>query len=175
LWVGTSEERIKQPAVLFDLAQRHPEFEFIVIMNPTVPEIHNKYMQRGGQLPNVKLLKRIPFAAVESYFANARLHLNTSLFEGFPNTFLQAAKYEVPTISLQVDPGGMLSQHGCGLLCDGDFGKLEANVHRVMNDHALRAQMGKRALQYVRIYHDKDIIIPKYEQVLHSVINSRRS
>lgn len=174
LWVGKSDERIKRPLLLLDLARSLPEFEFMVIMNPAVQDIHDECVRRAKELPNVTLLERVPFALIESYFANARLHLNTSLFEGFPNTFLQAAKYGVPTISLQVDPGGMLSHHGCGLVCEGDFAKLEAGTRHLMNDRALRDQMGQRALHYVRAHHDKDVIIPKYEQVLNSVLDSRR-
>jgi glycosyltransferase involved in cell wall biosynthesis len=146
----------------------------MVVMNPAVQDIHEECIRRAKELPNVTLLERVPFELIEGYFANARLHLNTSLFEGFPNTFLQAAKYGVPTISLQVDPGDMLSHHGCGLVCNGNFDKLETGTRDLMKDSALRDQMGQRALHYVRAHHDKDVLIPRYELVLNSVLDSRR-
>jgi glycosyltransferase involved in cell wall biosynthesis len=174
LWVGKSDERVKRPLMLLDLARRLPEFEFMIIMNFAQQDTHDECVRRAKELPNVTMLERVPYALIESYFANARLHLNTSLFEGFPNTFLQAAKYGVPTISLQVDPGFMLSRHGCGLVCAGDFSKLETGTRDLMNDRALRDQIGQRALDYVRAHHDKDVIIPRYEQVLSSVLDSGR-
>ncbi len=74
----------------------------------------------------------------------------------------QAAKYGVPTLSLNVDPDGMLSRHGCGTACEGDINRMREELRRYMEDDALCAQVGERARQYVREYHDVEVIIPQY-------------
>jgi glycosyltransferase involved in cell wall biosynthesis len=175
LWVGKSDERTKRPSLLFDLIGRMPEYQFVVIMPLADPAVHEECLKRARNLPNVTLLERVPFDVIESYFANARLHLNTSVFEGFPNTFLQAAKYGVPTLALKVDPGNMLSEHGCGLICGDDLSRLESDVHSMMTDSPKYRQVEQRSLRYVREYHDKEVIIPKYEQALNSILEATPS
>ena len=170
LWVGKSDERVKRPALILELARRLPEYPFVVIMNFAVAKTHTECVELARQLPNVTMVERVPFAEIESYFANARLHLNTSLFEGFPNTFLQAAKYGVPTVSMQVDPGGMLATYGSGLACHEDFEKFKANVCALMMDTDLYDRLSRQAMAYVRAYHDKDLIIPQYESALLAVL-----
>jgi glycosyltransferase involved in cell wall biosynthesis len=170
LWVGKSDERIKRPSIALALASQLPEYGFVIIMNLANPETHQQCLEKAKRLPNVTLLPRVPFAEVERYFANARVHVNTSAFEGFPNTFLQAAKYGVPTLSLQVDPGAMLSQYGCGQQCGGDLGRLKENVRLLMTDTRLYAEMSGRCLDYVRVYHDKEKIISQYEKALADVL-----
>ncbi|MCB9109941.1 MAG: glycosyltransferase [Anaerolineales bacterium] len=166
LWVGKSDERVKRPSLVLELARQLPEYKFIVVMNVGLPETHAIRLEEARSLPNVVLIERVPFEQIESQFANARLHLNTSVFEGFPNTFLQAAKYGVPTISLVVDPGSMLSTHGCGFTCGGDLEKMKGYIRDVMSDNDLFSDLGRHALHYVEEYHDKEKIIQKYEQVL---------
>ncbi len=171
LWVGKSDERVKRPSLVLELARQLPEYSFVLIMNVSVPETHAQCLEAARKLPNVTLMERVPFEQIEGYFANARLHLNTSAFEGFPNTFLQAAKYGVPTISMLVDPGGMLSQHGSGLACGDNFEKLKENIRLLMVDNALYDSLGRKAQDYVREHHEKEMIIGKYEQVLSAILS----
>jgi glycosyltransferase involved in cell wall biosynthesis len=96
--------------------------------------------------------------------------LNTSLFEGFPNAFLQAAKYGVPIVSLQVDPCGMLSSHGCGFFCNGSMEKMQDAVRRLLTDNRLYAEKSANCLRYVRESHDKDKIATQYEDAFLKIL-----
>ena len=170
LWVGKSDERVKQPSLVLKLARQLPEFDFVIIMNQAVSETHHRCLTEAKKLVNVTLLEQIPFDKIESYFADARLHLNTSLFEGFPNTFLQAAKYGVPTLALNVDPGKMLSKYGCGHYFEGDFENMKEYIRKLMRNDRLTKKIEKQALSYVKKYHDQDLIIQQYEDLFHSVL-----
>jgi len=175
LWVGRSDERVKKPSLVFELARRLPHLPFVIILNQGLPDSHEICLKEAQTLLNVTLIERVSFEEVERYYAAARLFVNTSAFEGFPNTFLQAAKYGVPIIATDVDPGGMLSQHGCGITCGGDFEHFVESVRRLMTDDALYAQMSVAALHYVRAYHDKDIIIPQYEKAFQEVLTDEKN
>jgi glycosyltransferase involved in cell wall biosynthesis len=169
LWVGKSDESVKRPSMILELARQLPHFNFVMIMPRVIDEIHSKRVEEAQELTNVTLVEYVPFEQIESYFASAYLHLNTSIFEGFPNTFLQAAKYGVPTVSLKVDPGGMLSRHGCGVVCMDNFDVFKESVQALMTDDQLHELYCKQSLEYVKKNHDKDIIIPQYEKVLHEI------
>ena len=39
-----------------------------------------------------------------------------------------------------------------------------------MTDNSLYAKLGRQSLDYVRTNHDKDLIVPKYEKALISVL-----
>jgi glycosyltransferase involved in cell wall biosynthesis len=166
LWVGKSDDRVKQPELFVNLAQKLPEFAFSMIMNLGLESVHRHIMQRVADVPNLSLLTYVPFGDVEKYYAEARLLVNTSKFEGFPNTFLQAAKYGVPVVSLQVDPEGMIAGHGCGLECGGDFDKLVDNVCRLMSDADLYSRASANIRAYIAKHHDKDALVPKYRDVI---------
>ena len=170
LWVGKSDERVKRPSLILELARRLPTYTFVVIMTPAIPETHQQCVEEAHKLPNVTLVNRVPFHEIEQYFAQAQLHINTSAFEGFPNTFLQAAKYGVPTIAAKVDPGEMLSQHGCGVSCNDDLEFFVQTVRSFMTNPERYVGASTCCLDYVRTYHDKDKIIPQYENALASLL-----
>ncbi|MBZ5500373.1 MAG: glycosyltransferase [Acidobacteriia bacterium] len=170
LWVGKSDERTKRPSMMLELARQLPQYRFVMVMTFTVKETHDRCIKEASTLSNVTLLERIPFSQIERFFADARLHVNTSTVEGFPNTFLQAAKYGVPTLSIQVDPGEMLSKYGCGLVCAGDFEQLRDKVQTAMTNDVLYSILSRQSEKYVRESHDKNLIIPKYEQAFTSVL-----
>ena len=170
LWIGKSDERVKRPSMILELARRLPEYPFVVIMNMGIAETHTHCIQEAKKLSNVTLINRVPFHEVEQYFAQAKLHINTSTFEGFPNTFLQAAKYGVPTLAAKVDPGTMLSQHGCGACCADDLEVLVNTIREFMTDAALYAGTSANCVEYVRAYHNKETIIPQYEKALSTLL-----
>ena len=175
LWVGKSNETVKRPSLILELARQLPQFRFVVFMLRGIEELHKKCIAEAQELSNVTLFEYVPFEQIESYFASAYLHVNTSAFEGFPNTFLQAAKYGVPTVSLKVDPGGMLSQYNCGVVCMDDFEAFKRTIQSLMADTQLHETYSKQSLDYVKKNHDKDIVIPQYEKVLLELYKSQET
>ena len=174
LWVGKSDEQVKRPSLVIELARRMPEFQFVVIMNTVHVKTHMEVTRLASELPNITLIEQVPFEEIESYFADARIHLNTSVFEGFPNTYLQAAKYGIPTVSMVVDPDGMLTYHSCGLVCGNNLDQCEETIRRLITSNQVYDELSQNSLQYVRKYHDKDQAAQKYEQALEAVLSNGR-
>ncbi|MFM8319547.1 MAG: glycosyltransferase family 4 protein, partial [Chloroflexota bacterium] len=171
LWVGNTEQTVKQPQIMLELARRLPEYEFVMIITPIQPDAYAQIEQAAGRLPNLTVCSRIPYRQVEQYFARARCLVNTSVYEGLPNTFLQAGKYRVPLLSLNVDPNGMLTQHNCGLLCGGDLQRLESHLRNLMTDDALHGQLGTNLHAYVQEHHDQHKIIAQVEAIFRSALD----
>lgn len=170
LWVGNSNERVKQPSVILELIRQLPDYRFTMIVTPVEQENYLRITEAAKGLSNLTLVSRIPFEEVERFYASARVLVNTSSFEGFPNAFLQAGKYGVPIVSLNVDPNGIFTGFACGLLCEGQEAKLKEAIERLMGDSALYARLSSNILDYVRKNHDKEKIIPEYERIFCSIL-----
>ena len=166
LWVGKSDDRVKQPELFVDLARRRPEYDYVMIMNLAIDSVHRRVLHKSRDLANLKVLTSVPYEQVEKYFAESRLLVNTSLFEGFPDTFLQASKYGVPVVSLHVDPDNMLTTHGCGLVSGGDFDRMVEDVVRLMSDERRYGEASACCRTYLAGHHDKEVLVPKYRQAL---------
>jgi hypothetical protein len=58
---------------------------------------------------------------MQRWFDEATVFVNTSDYEGFPNTFVQAATGGCGILSLRVNPDGFLDRFGCGASAGGDW------------------------------------------------------
>ncbi len=134
--------------------------------------IYSKILTSAKSMSNVSIQTYIPFEQIEEIYAKAGLLVNTSVFEGFPNAFLQAAKYGVPILSLNVDPGGMLTEYNCGRSCKGDSEIMKLMLIELM-ERDTHDRVGSNGLEYVRKYHDKTIIGRQFEEVLLSLFPSK--
>jgi len=155
---------------MIEVAKQMPDVQFTMIVTPVVIQDYERLVTISEDLPNLTVLSNIPFNEVEQYYALARILVNTSSFEGFPNTFLQAGKYGVPIISLRVDPNRMISEHGCGLACNGEVKQLKTNLCRLLSDSELYARLSENIIEYVRQNHDINKVVPQYETVFQSVL-----
>lgn len=117
IWVGNLRH-IKRADLLIELAQRLPDYKFVLI-GGSLPG-HEGYFEdirkRAAELPNVQMTGGISYEQVGSWFDRARVHVNTSDVEGFPNTFLQAWARSVPVVSF-FDPDGVIQRRDLGRSC----------------------------------------------------------
>lgn len=151
LWVGRADTFSKRADLCVELARRSPHVQFQMIMNNHDEKTFDAIRRTAPE--NVRIIERVPFEQIESFFAAAAVLVNTSAAEGFPNSFLQAAKYGKPVVSLQVDPGNMLSEYGCGVCVEGDLDQMSTEIDRLCNGPK-RSDIADRARRYVIAYHD---------------------
>ena len=170
LWVGKSDT-IKRPEIVLDMARRMPEFSFTIIMVRSNKEIHSQILRMKEELSNVKIIEYVPFEEIERYFAAHRILINTSTIEGFPNTFLQSIKYGRPVISLKVDPGSVLSSHGCGGCADGDFEKMFKLTNYLLQDDDEYELTRRKCLSYISEYHDHDRVVARYVELIRMMVD----
>lgn len=168
LWVGKADV-VKRPEVVLDVARSLSSARFLLVLNASDPEIERRCKARAAAMTNVEIIRSLPFQEIERLFARASLFLNTSAFEGFPNTFLQAAKYEVPIVSLAVDPAGMLAT-GAGVVAGGSVERLEQELRRLLGDGVARSAAGRKAREYLLAHHDPEAILAAYESLFSGVL-----
>ena len=59
-------------------------------------DLYDKTVEQSRKVPNLDFKGFLPFTEVEKQFKKAKLFINTSEYEGFPNTFLQAWRRGIP-------------------------------------------------------------------------------
>jgi len=99
------------------------------------------------EIDNLVYLGARSFEEVNSILAKANVFVNTSLYEGFPNTFIQAWMRKVPVVSLHVNPDQVFERYSVGFF-SGTYEKMLEKVVELIKNPALRNEIGERAQVY---------------------------
>jgi glycosyltransferase involved in cell wall biosynthesis len=175
LWVGGVVE-FKDPFGYVRLAQLAPETEFWMLptdRGAAWNELAAGLRTQAAAVPNLTLLPPRPRDELPDLYASVTALVSTSKFEGFPNTFLEAWAQSTPTLSLTVDPDGVIRTHDLGVVADGSLEKLAAAVRRYVRDPAAAAAAGARAYAYVVRVHDSAAVAGRWEAAIASVRRTR--
>jgi len=167
LWVGSSAD-VKRPQIFLDLAQEFPGEKFVIIITKSTVnlELWKEIKERVREMKNVRFFEKVNFIEIDKYFAQAKVFVNTSVFEGFPNTFLQALATQTPLLSLKVDPDDFIIKNNCGLVCGDDFEKLKNNLKRLLENQEEREKMGRQGQEYLKQNHDIKKNIEEWKKFL---------
>jgi len=139
----------KQPELFIELSNRINIYGVNFIMIGRLP--NSKYgKELLNKINNSKNLTYIGGQSIERvnmYLSESHIFVNTSLYEGFPNTFIQAWMRKVPVVSLNVDPDNVIKINNLGLH-SLSFENMVNDVKKLIFDKALRKKMGDDAQKY---------------------------
>jgi glycosyltransferase involved in cell wall biosynthesis len=154
LWVGTLHEN-KRPELLLELARRLPQRRFVMVGGPGPnPAFYDAIRGRAAAIPNLEFKGFLPLAEVERWFDRARVLVNTSTYEGMPNTFLQAWARGIPTAAL-VDVGAPVHRVA------GDLEQLAALVEEAFAD----PELGKACREHFERAHSRGGVLRQYQRL----------
>jgi len=166
LWVARCEDW-KQPELFIEAARRFPQNKFIMVcQESTDAHYFAGVRERAAAVSNLDFVEYVPFKQIDDYFAGSKIFVNTSLFEGFPNTFIQAAKNKTVILSLNADPEGILEKYKMGLCARGDMSKLSGYLEELLANEKLWREMAENAYRYTRNNHDLNKIIEADKKML---------
>lgn len=157
LWVANLKPW-KKPEAFIELASRFEsqnknKARFVMIGEPSADTgWQNKMNKRIAQLNNLVYLGKLNQDQVNEEMAIADIFVNSSLFEGFANTFIQAWMRKVPVVSLHFNPDKLLSSGTIGLY-SGNMDQLVSDVMLLVDDCEKRKIMGETAQQYAFEHH----------------------
>jgi glycosyltransferase involved in cell wall biosynthesis len=164
LWVGRDAD-FKKPHRFLDLANSFPGEHFTMVCQTlNDDQDYKNLVNRASAVANLQFIRHVPFNQIDTYFQRAKIFVNTSDAEGFPNTFVQACKCGTPILSFNVNPDGFLESNSCGLCCNGDLEKLSYNL-RFMLENNRYLEFGSNARRYAEQYHDISKITETYKTV----------
>ena len=113
LFVGRWDRR-KRVERFFDLARRFPEVRFVAVGRSHDASYDGRLREKGRAISNLEMpgfLSLFDTRELESYYEAAWVLVNTSVREGLPYTFLEAAAHGCAVLS-GLDPDGFASRFG---------------------------------------------------------------
>lgn len=168
LFVGRLTSQQKRPHLFLDLAERLPEESFVVVGPRDFEQQYaDRIERRASALPNVEFHGRVDPGDIDRYYQRAIALVNTSAWEGFPNTFLEAWRTETPVIGLEVDPTRFLSADA-GLYADGEMDRLVSLTEQLAGDPDRRAWMGETARRQFEQNYTVSEVAERYGEILRS-------
>lgn len=174
LWVGMIRD-YKRPEIFLRLAARLPDYHFKMIGGGDADAASRSYYtdieRRARALPNVEFLGFLPLAKVEPHFDRARVFVNTSAYEGFPNTFLQAWARGIPTVAF-VDTG---SREAGAPVYDvvGDEAAALSRLRQLMTDDIAWRQVSNRCRQHFEATHSPAGTLALYARMFDALEKER--
>ena len=165
LWVGNFR-RVKRPDLAIELARRLPQYRFGLVGGevPGGASYFESLAAEGRQLPNLVMTGGLPYQAASEYFDRARLHVNTSDYEGFPNTFLQAWIRGVPVASF-FDPDKLIERRGLGRRCT-DLDSMCVAIDELLRNPMELDAAGERAREFANRQYAAHEIAQRYLDLL---------
>jgi glycosyltransferase involved in cell wall biosynthesis len=161
LWVGMLHEN-KRPELFLELAARLPRRRCVMIggARPGAQALYERVQARAAGLPNVEFKGFLPLEQVEPWFDRARVLVNTSTYEGMPNTFLQAWARGVPTV-------GTVQAGVSRVLRDGVQSASE--IERLFADEAYWRSRSRACRDWFERHHSPRSVLAQYAALLEGL------
>jgi hypothetical protein len=175
-WVANLKD-FKRPALFVELAEsfsKRTDISFLMAGRPATERRFKALMSKIPTVPNLKYFGELPIEQVNEVMSRADVHVNTSSFEGFPNTFLQAWARGAVVASLSVDPDeeGM-EELGIGY-CAGSMERLHTIIDELARAPEKRRATAERAFAFVHAKHGLAECARLADLMLEAAVDAKR-
>lgn len=165
-WVGIFQYQ-KNLASLFDIVKASPALEFRIAgkQRPNLDKETKGALINLKECKNVRFLGYLKRKEILPFLSNAYALLNTSYYEGFSNTFLEAFAAGTPVITTsKVDPDNIISKNNLGLIAK-EYTEIPHLLSSLVNDKDYN-EFTKRCRRHVIENHDPSVIAKKFVESL---------
>lgn len=165
LWVNNFAP-IKRPELAVDLARSLGEARVDVVGGPQAGQdvLYESLRREALAWPNLHFHGRVPYREVGGLFASAKVFVNTSDAEGFPNSFLQSWVRGVPVVSF-FDPDGLIRRKGLGVAATS-FEHMRQAILRLLQEPDVWREASLRCMAFMAEHYRDDDILPPYLSAL---------
>lgn len=168
LWVAAIRAQ-KRPHLVLEIARRLPQHRFVMIGGPDGDRSGREFGREFGRacaaVPNVQWHGFMPYEEADRRFDGARLVLNTSTYEGFPNIFLQGWSRGVPSVGF-VDTRSRDADGRPVYEIVPDVATAAARIDWLMRDDAAWAQASERVRAHFLEHHSLEAVVRAWEREL---------
>lgn len=170
LWVSNLKT-IKQPEHFLHLAEeftRYPDIRFQMIGRRENSAWCDTLLASAGRLPNFEYLGELSMDEVNRHLAGARVLVNTSIYEGLPNTLIQGWLREVPALTLNVDPDGVIESQRLGYRT-GDPATLKDRLLQLYREPALLEELAGNSRRFAEATYSMRNLERIHEHLEHAL------
>lgn len=160
LWVSNLRP-LKRPDILMELARAEPRTSFHMVGGAGVGEsqFFEATRLQASALPNVMFHGPLAYGEASALYSRARVFVNTSDIEGFPNTYLQAWASGAPVVAF-FDPDGAISREGLGVAVRSLGEMVEAVRCLTSQENVWRATSARCLAFMQREYAEERVLAP---------------
>lgn len=164
LWVANLRV-VKRPDVLLDVAELSPGLRFHMVGGPlqVALELFRTSQSRAAEL-GVHFHNALAYRETNALYGRARVFVNTSDLEGFPNTYVQAWASGTPVVAF-FDPDGIIAREGLGAAVTTREQMVEA-VRRLARDESAWRAAHARCLAFSKQHFAEPAALRPYLRTL---------
>jgi len=164
----------KRPELFVEIARALPRLRFHLVGGPAPghESLAEQLRAAACAASNLTLHGRLGYHETAALFTRSRLFVNTSIIEGFPNTFIQAWSHGAPVVSFH-DPDGIIARHGLGHAATSAT-DMAAAVGTLLGNDAAWHSASDRCRAHVRTRYDPDSTLAIYEAHVDQALERAR-
>lgn len=174
LWVSNIRH-IKRPERILEFARKMPDVHVHMVGGPLSGEeaLFQQISHTAATRTNVTFHGRLPYRDANALYGRARLLVNTSDVEGFPNSYLQSWIRGVPVVTL-IDPDRVIERRRLGVAAKYPAQIPEA-VRYLLGDAAAWKAASDRCRQFMADEYGEDKILAAYLDTFAEVMRRGKS
>ena len=152
VWIANMKP-IKQPEIFIELAAELKKTHDVDCTMIGRIDNYSDTIRKAVNEGYIKALGEISNDKVNELLEKSHILINTSISEGFSNTFIQAWMRGTPVVSLHVNPDNLFSTQNIGF-CSMDFNGLVRDVSRLLkNENDILNSMAASSIEYAHKHH----------------------
>lgn len=146
LWVSNLSLN-KQPESFIELAKLFDgmDYKFVMIGNRNDKLFTENLFAKAPE--NFIWLGKLSYKDTLHWFDKASVFVNTSGYEGFPNTFAQAWIRGIPVITLGIDPDSLIKTYTLGFVTHS-LDEMKEKILELITNNALYTELNSRIKKY---------------------------
>jgi len=171
LWVGNIQ-RLKRPDRVLDLAERLPDVNIHMVGGPLPGKeaLFRDVRHATAAKPNVTFHGPLSYWDANDLYGRARVLVNTSDVEGFPNSYLQAWIRGVPVVTL-IDPDRVIEREGLGVAARSPA-RIPDAVRRLLGDPNAWQAASDRCRAFMAREYCEDKVLATYLDTFEEVMRN---
>ena len=171
LWVGNIQP-VKRPDRVLELADRLPEVKFHMVGGP-LPGREALFLdvrRAASAKTNVLFHGGLSYWDTNDLYGRAKVLVNTSDVEGFPNSYLQAWIRGVPVVTL-IDPDRVIERKGLGLAVSS-AAQIPDAIRCLIDDPAAWKAVSDRCRAFMAREYGEDRVLAVYLDTFEQVMRA---